>query len=139
MQWDDSPNAGFSSAPAEKLYIPLDPSPDRPTAAAQAADETSLRSEIKRLIAIRQQHRSLQSVGGIEFISDGAPGKPLAYIRSLENERILVVINPTAAPAKLAVEDEPEVIYSFGSFEIKSESMTVGECSVVFLKLNTSL
>ena len=35
MQWDSTNNAGFSSAPSQKLYIPIDPDPDRPTAEAQ--------------------------------------------------------------------------------------------------------
>src|SRR5699024_2567052 len=39
MQWDDSLNAGFSAAPPDQLYIPLDEKPDRPTAAAQMKDE----------------------------------------------------------------------------------------------------
>ena len=135
MQWDSSANAGFSTAPAEKLYIPVDPSPERPTAEAQTSDETSLRSEVKKLIAVRQSHKPLQSLGEIEFLIDGAPGKPLAYIRSLDGERILIVINPTAAPAELVFDGEPEVIYSFGSFQLKSGSISAGECSAVFVKL----
>ena len=35
MQWDDTANAGFSTAPPEALYLPIDPDPDRPTVAAQ--------------------------------------------------------------------------------------------------------
>lgn len=135
MQWDSSANAGFSTAPAEKLYIPVDPSPERPTAEAQTSDETSLRSEVKKLIAVRQSHKPLQSLGEIEFLIDGAPGKPLAYIRSLDGERILIVINPTASPAELVFDGEPEVIYSFGSFQLKSGSISAGECSAVFVKL----
>ncbi|MBR1384251.1 MAG: alpha-glucosidase C-terminal domain-containing protein [Ruminococcus sp.] len=135
MQWDSSANAGFSSAPPEKLYIPIDPSPERPTAEAQSADETSLRSEVKRLIAIRQKYKPLQSLGEIKFLSDGAPGKPLAYIRSFDGERILIVINPTAAPVELPLDGEPEVIYSFGGFELKNGSIIAGECSAVFVKL----
>ena len=48
MQWDSSVNAGFSTAPKEKLYIRQDESADRPTAAAQMADENSLYHEIRR-------------------------------------------------------------------------------------------
>ena len=48
MQWNKTPNAGFSSAPAEKLYVRQDDAPDRPDAASQCADEASLRSEVKR-------------------------------------------------------------------------------------------
>ena len=60
MQWDDSVNAGFSAAPTEKLYIPQDPSADRPNAKAQCADSHSLRSEVKRLIALRMANPALQ-------------------------------------------------------------------------------
>lgn len=93
MQWDDTPNAGFSAAPAERLYIPLDPAADRPTAAAQMGDESSLRSEVRRLIALRQAHGALQSCGGIDFVH---VGYPLMYTRSSEDETLLVVVNPAA-------------------------------------------
>lgn len=54
MQWNKGLNAGFSSACKEKLYIPQDESEDRPNAESQSADICSLRSEVKRLIAFRQ-------------------------------------------------------------------------------------
>ncbi len=48
MQWDASANAGFSRAPAEQLYLPIDPRPDRPTVAAQAVDPGSLLNRVRR-------------------------------------------------------------------------------------------
>ena len=59
MQWDSTLNAGFSSAKPEDLYLPVDPSPDRPTVESQTADETSLYHEVKRLIAVRMAHEAL--------------------------------------------------------------------------------
>lgn len=43
MQWDDSLNAGFSSADPSDLYLPIDPDPGRPTVAAQEQDASSSR------------------------------------------------------------------------------------------------
>lgn len=125
MQWDNSTNAGFSAAPEEKLYIPLDESADRPTAAAQMADENSLRSEIKRLIAIRQAHKALQSRGEIKFVYAEKNEYPLAYIRSCEEESLLVVINPAdrdvSFECPLSIK---EPIYAFGG-KITAEAKTV--------------
>ncbi len=100
MQWDSSTNAGFSSAPAEKLYIPLDPSNKRPTVQAQQQNKKSLYHEIQKLIKIRQEHPALQSRGEIEFIFAKKNEYPLAYVRSCAGknqcgEKILVIINPS--------------------------------------------
>lgn len=102
MQWDDSPNAGFSPAEAERLYIPTDPAEDRPTAAAQQADPGSLWHEVHRLIEVRQAHTALQSKAEIRFLSDGGKGRPLAYLRRDSRETVLVMINPTDRPAAIA-------------------------------------
>ena len=138
MQWDSSENAGFSSAPAEKLYIPLDPDPDRPTVEKQIAVNNSLRSEVKKLIAVRQAHKALQSLGDIEFVCDGAKGRPLAYVRSFDGERILVAVNPTDSACELTVGGSlGEVIYSFGSgAEISGNSCVIGAGSAAFVKLD---
>ncbi len=95
MQWDNSTNAGFSCAPSEKLYIPVDISNERPTVEQQKADDNSLYNEIKKLIKIRKSYKSLQSKGEIEFICAEKHKYPFAYIRSFENEKILVILNPS--------------------------------------------
>ena len=134
MQWDASVNAGFSTAATEKLYIPLDPSPDRPTAEKEMRDDNSLRSEVKKLIGVRQAHPALQSIGEIEFICDGAPGKPLCYLRSLGDEKILVMINPTDTPSESDA-CRGEIIYSFGTVTENCGKFVVAGGSAVFVKL----
>lgn len=94
MQWDGTLNAGFSAAAPERLYIPQDPSPDRPTVQAQDQDPQSLLQEVRKLIALRKSHPALQSSGDIRFLS--AEGYPLVYERSQAGERIIVVLNPAA-------------------------------------------
>jgi maltose alpha-D-glucosyltransferase/alpha-amylase len=134
MQWDDSVNAGFSSAPANDLYIPIDPDAKRPTVKKQITDDNSLFSEVKKLISVRQSHKALQNLGDIEFISDGANGKPLAYIRSFDGEKILVAINPADNPAEIKTDcNIVEQIYKFGEDpEIKKDSIVLKGKAVVF-------
>lgn len=137
MQWDDSTNAGFSSAPKDKLYIKQDESKDRPTVAAQMADETSLRSEIKRLIEIRQNHLALQNRGEIEFVYAKKNAYPFVYVRSCENERILVILNPSDQEVSFSCEFAPkEQIYAFGGeFRKKGEKFVIPACFVGFYKV----
>ncbi|MET8022562.1 alpha-amylase family glycosyl hydrolase [Streptomyces avermitilis] len=88
MQWDDGPGAGFSTAPADRLYLPLDPSPDRPTVAAQRADYGSLLHLVRRLVALRASTPALGSGGSVEVLHTGYP---FVYVRG---GRYLVVVNP---------------------------------------------
>ncbi len=115
MQWDASVNAGFSLAGEEKLYIPLDPAPDRPTVKGQMEDPASLYHEVKELIAFRKGHPALRSRGGIEFIYAEKNAYPFAYVRSAEDEKILVILNPSGKPASFACEYSlAEPLRSFG-------------------------
>jgi glycosidase len=102
MQWDASPNAGFSVAPAARLYLPVDPDPQRPTVAGQRADQDSLLHLVKDLIALRRAHPELGPRGSLEILSDGYP---LAYLRS---GRFLVVVNPSGR-ARVLPHDRPEL------------------------------
>ncbi|MFF6996280.1 alpha-amylase family glycosyl hydrolase [Streptomyces sp. NPDC008313] len=99
MQWDDSPNAGFSTAPAERLYLPVDPSPDRPTVAAQRADEGSLLHLVRRLLALRARTPELGAHGSVDVLN---AGHPFVYVRG---GRFLVVVNPGREGASCPFDD----------------------------------
>lgn len=133
MQWDKSTNAGFSTAPAEKLYIPLDPSSDRPDAESQMNDSDSLRSEVKKLIGIRMSNPALQNCTEIEFISSGYP---LVYKRYCEEQTITVIINPSAEPC--TVENiSGRIIYTTGGgAEINGNTCKVSGTTAVFIENN---
>ena len=137
MQWDRSENAGFSTAPAEKLYIPLDPDDARPDAESQRKDPASLWNEVRKLIGIRRAHKALMNPGGIEFVCDGAAGKPLAYYRFRDDERILAVINPGAEEYTLKTEFKPgELIYLFGDEpDIRDGELGVKGRSALFMTI----
>ena len=125
MQWNDDVNAGFSTAKKEKLYIPQDSDKDRPTVEKQIADEDSLYNEIKKLIKIRKEHKALLSKGEIEFVCAKKDAYPLAYVRSSEDEKILVVINPSAKDVEFEFEAElGEKLYCFGG-NVESNGKTV--------------
>ncbi len=130
MQWDKTTNAGFSSAPKEKLYIKQDDSPDRPDALSQMNDENSLRSEVKRLITVRMANKALQSNASIEFISDGYP---LVYKRSCDEQEIMVVINPADKPCDVSCGGR-EIIYSVGEKSALNEGkVTINGAGAVFI------
>ncbi|HEU5266477.1 MAG TPA: alpha-amylase family glycosyl hydrolase [Jatrophihabitans sp.] len=99
MQWDDrAPNAGFSTAPAERLYLPQDPDPGRPTVSAQREDPASVLHTVRELIALRKQERAL-GVGAPTTVLHG--DYPLVYLRG---DRHLVVVNPLGAAARAPID-----------------------------------
>jgi maltose alpha-D-glucosyltransferase/alpha-amylase len=93
MQWDASANAGFSTAPAAKLYLPIEPESDRPTVAAQMAEAASPLQDVKNLIGIRKAHPALGASGAFLTLVAG-DGLPCIYERTKDGERILVALNP---------------------------------------------
>lgn len=130
MQWDNTVNAGFSTASEEKLYIPLDKSEDRPNAQNQMNDETSLRSEIKRLINLRKSNIALQASAKIEFITDGYP---FVYRRSADTQTVTVIINPI--DKQNTVENiSGKIIYTVGGAALENGKCIVDGCSAVFIE-----
>ncbi|PRY31876.1 alpha-amylase family glycosyl hydrolase [Pseudosporangium ferrugineum] len=97
MQWDDGPNAGFSTADASRLYLPIDPDPRRPTVAAQEDDPASTLSFVRRLIALRRATPALGARASIRVVHEGYP---FTYVRGGSH---LVVVNPRREPAEVSV------------------------------------
>ena len=95
MQWDSGPNAGFSSAPPESLFAPVlraDPySPVRVNVADQRERPDSLFHRIRHMIAVRRSHPAF-GCGDFTWISSGS-NAVAAYLRSTQDERILIVNN----------------------------------------------
>lgn len=137
MQWDDSTNAGFSSAASSDLYIPIDPDKNRPTAKASMENPDSLYHEIKKLIQVRQSHEALKSRGTIEFVYAKKEQYPLAYIRKSGDEKILVVINPSAKEVHFDYDCTlKETIYSFGKpAKIENQLITISGQSAGFYRI----
>ncbi|MCB2179960.1 maltose alpha-D-glucosyltransferase [bacterium] len=100
MQWNDSPNAGFSDAPAETLYAPvinsMEFNPSLVNVAQQISDPTSLLNFIRRMIHTRKQFPafSLGSLTWAELATD-TPAIA-AFWRTDPNETILAVHNLSA-------------------------------------------
>ena len=137
MQWDHSVNAGFSAAPEEKLYIRMDGSADRPTVAAQMADRDSLYHVVKQLIAIRQAHKALQNTGEIDFIYAEKNAYPLAYLRTYDDEQILIMLNPSDREVSFHCSFIPvETIYRMGgNVSCHDETFTIAPQTAAFLKV----
>ncbi|HEY2670535.1 MAG TPA: alpha-amylase family glycosyl hydrolase [Rugosimonospora sp.] len=101
MQWDGSINAGFSTATADRLYLPIDPDPDRPTVTAQRDDPGSLLRLVRDLIAVRRAYPALGTRGTTEVVH---AGYPFVYRRGGE---FLVAINPRATAASVPLSGSP--------------------------------
>ncbi len=107
MQWDASRNAGFSDAPASMHYLPLDPSPGRPSVAGQEGDPDSLLQFVRKLLALRTAYPALGNCGDIQAIHVKPRQYPIAYLRKSGAETALVAVNPSAAPAEARIRCRP--------------------------------
>jgi maltose alpha-D-glucosyltransferase/alpha-amylase len=120
MQWNQGKNAGFSSCPAEKLYLPLDPRKSRPTVAAQDGDPNSLLNRVRELVKLRHATPALGACG--EFVPLHAKRKsyPFVYLRRLASESVVVALNPSETKKSLRLnlpemKKPPEILLSRGT------------------------
>ena len=95
MQWSADRNAGFSNANSQRLILPIVIDPEYHYQAinvqAQESNRHSILWWMRRLIALRRQFKAFGR-GSMEFLSPDNP-RVLAYLRSFEDEQILVVAN----------------------------------------------
>lgn len=103
MQWSKAKNAGFSIAKQSDLYLPIDPSGNRPTVESQQSDPNSLLNRVKQLITLRQRSESLSLNGGFELIYGQANKYPLVYRRWRGREQYIIAINPSANPVMVEI------------------------------------
>lgn len=122
MQWDyNKKNAGFSNGDEASLYLPIDKEKGRTDVASQVNKEDSLYNEIKKLIAIRKEHKALLTKGSFSFVYVEENSYPLAYIRESNNERIMIIINPSNKEVSFETEELlKDVIYLYGKKPVQN-------------------
>ncbi len=95
MQWSADRNGGFSRANPQKLYLPVNIDPEYHyesiNVETQQNNPHSLLWWMKRLLALRRQLRPLGR-GSLEFLYP-ENRRILAFVRSYEAEKVLVVAN----------------------------------------------
>ena len=94
MQWDDSPNAGFTTG--AKPWLAVNPNYKTINAAQEVADPDSIYNYTARMIALRAQTPAF--VYGDYKDLDPQHPHIFAYTRSLNHETYLIVHNFSAAP-----------------------------------------
>ncbi len=137
MQWSHEKNYGFSSAEKDQLYICQDSSADAPVVSDQMAAEDSLWHEIRGLAKIRKEHPALCASGEIEFVYCEPQSYPLVYLRTAEDEKILVALNPSQKPVSCECPYEmQEVLYKLGdSVIMENGKLTVPAESAGYVKI----
>ena len=106
MQWSPEENAGFSTAPSSKLYLPVDPSPDCPTVVAQEADPDSLLNRVRTLINLRHEQVALGADAELSIVYAESGKLPFVYSREKQGQRLLVAVNPAGYPVSVIIPNE---------------------------------
>jgi maltose alpha-D-glucosyltransferase / alpha-amylase len=95
MQWSMNVNAGFSSANPQRLFLPVITDPiyrhESVNVATQEENPSSLLWWLKHVIGMRKR-LNIFGRGDIKFI-ETSNAKVLAYVRSFEKQRLIVVAN----------------------------------------------
>ena len=105
MQWSKERNAGFSTAPAEKLYLPIDPSESRPDVATEEKDAASLLNFTRTLLKLRREHPALANAAEFQPLYAEKNGYPFVYLRIAGSERIVVSVNPAERPCVVVLKE----------------------------------
>ena len=103
MQWDGTEGAGFSTALADKFFLPLDSSAFRPNVEAQIKNPTSFLHFNRNLLMLRKKYPALGTRGSINFLYAKANNYPLVYERVSDNQRFIVVVNPSGKSCSLNI------------------------------------
>ena len=109
MQWSKEKNAGFSTAAAEKLYLPIDPSEARPDVATEEKDPGSMLNFTRELLKLRREHPALGNAADFHPLYAEKNKYPFVYLRIGGPERIIIAINPAEWTCAVTLEEMKSV------------------------------
>ncbi len=110
MPWNTRRNGGFSSAPPERLWLPVRDDYEAVSVEAQLRHSGSLLNCYRRLLALRKASAALRL--GMWTAHDASDERCLVYTRTLGQERKLVALNLTGEPCELQISEWGAVVLS---------------------------
>jgi alpha-glucosidase len=121
MQWNDSPNAGFSAATP---WLPVPASYRTHNVASELADPDSVLQFYEHLLALRHHEPALLD-GDYVALNQENPNV-LSYLRRYKGEAVLVVLNMSATPQTM-------------SFNLSAEGFSQGKISTLLATSRSQL
>lgn len=104
MQWNDSPQAGFTTG---KPWIGVNPNYKQINVESSLSDPDSIFHYYRRLIELRKQH-DIIVYGDYSIVAENHE-KVFAYQRALGNERLVVILNFFGEPTSISFPKESSI------------------------------
>src|SRR3990172_1605345 len=137
MQWDNSLNAGFSTASPQELYSPViedrDFSPEKVNVESQKNDPGSLLNKIRRMTHIRRQ---LSALKGRKIIWIETGVEAIAAYWRLLDDTCLLVVNNLSEKSQIAAIDTGRSDIGKWNDRLTSVSFEVNRGGVLKLELD---
>ncbi len=131
MQWDSTPNMGFSTADADKLYLPVDTFENAPTVENQKNDPDSIYKVVTDIIALRHSIPQLGNGSGFEVVYAEKEKYPFVYRRG----DYVIFVNPSDKDETIPfAEDIKETLYTIGKVEFTGKEATVCASSFTIVR-----
>ena len=123
MQWSRGANAGFSLAPAEQFYLPVDAAEDAPCVEDQEKEADSLLWEVRRLTQLRHAYKDLQADAPFAVVNDDEEKAPFVYRRG----DMLLAVNPSSAEKHFSSEllQGKQLVYRIGDAAVEGGCLTM--------------
>jgi len=109
MQWDDSPNAGFTNGVPFAPVIEGDRGFQRINVASQVGDSTSLFHAVRHMVAMRKEHQVFGR-GDMAWVTTDNPSIA-AYTRKYQDETLLIINNLSGTSQTVDLPAKDQGIY----------------------------
>jgi alpha-glucosidase len=130
MQWDNSPNAGFTRGTP---WLTPPPSFKTHNVAAELKDPNSVLNFYRQLLALRRSNPALLD-GDYIAINPDDP-QVLSYVRRTANQSVLIVLNMSAAPQTVTVDLSSQGLASAKPHTLLSTMPSKGELDLAHFLL----
>ncbi len=147
MQWDDSPNAGFSTANQNELYAPVITtgaySYKRLNVSAGLSDPNSLLHKMRHLVEVRKTHPIFAS-GNYKFLAVDQT-ECLVILREYQGQKVICILNLSDKNQMITLnlpDDRDkiliDIVHNSKFRHIKSDQTTIATDAYEFLWLKIS-